>query len=196
MLSGITDVPDVYQVHIGPNQEVLSLHITYQNTGDNLRALAGHQYKISTSARFERRLMLCVVALAGVVFFGLLGRVAAVDVLAFGGAAIIVMLGWVLVHRNFHIRRILQMHGAEERRGFLGRVQTLDVTDAGLVAISNTGRSRMPFERIQRIDTAGDCTFVYLTKANVLMLSASATIEGDYHRFVEELKRQHARAAA
>lgn len=187
---------DSNQKDFGLNQEVLSLHITYQNTENNLKALAGHQYKISPAARFERRFMLLVVALAGVVFFAVRARVTTVDILAFGGAAIIVLLGWLLLHRNFYIRRILQTHRNGEKRGFLGRVQTLDVTNAGLVAVSETGRSRLPYERIQRIDSAGECTFVYLNKASVLMLSKSATIEGDYYRFVDELKRQYARVAA
>lgn len=172
------------------------MYITYQNTADNLRALAAHQYKISPSMRRDRWFVLAVAA----IIFGLLFLVCGsytpevfLFCLIVTGAT---TLGILTLHRRTFIRQTLQAHEEGARNGFLGRIQTLSVTDSELMGVSVSGRSRLPYWRIARIDTSGKCTFIYLNAVTALMLSESATIEGDYQAFIKELRERWRQSVA
>lgn len=172
------------------------MYITYRNTEENLRALAAHQYKISPGMRRDRRVILGIAAIILATLLLMIGRYTASALLISLAIATLTVVIMLWIHRSSYIRHAVAAHRPEIRDSFLGRIQTLSLTDSGLVGLSRSGKSRLEYERIIGIYTSGNRTFIYLNPVTALMLSEAATVEGDYHAFLIELRKRWVQAAA
>jgi len=168
--------------------------VAYHVELDDLVAFAEYHTAHSPTVRRDYYWSLGVGALTVLVLLWILGFRSA------GGwaGAVVALVGWVvyfnwrtLTGNRRHYRRV---YGEGANRGMLG-LHRASADAEGLTVSTSVTDSRTRWSGVERIEEASGLALIYVSALSANVIPAARVVEGNFHEFVQTIRRLHADAS-
>jgi len=167
------------------------MKIRYCNTIDD--SIAFNKFHWSKSPRFQKNrrrqtIYIPILLAAFVLFVFILTR--ELDILIIGSVCLPLYVIIIVWHYKRTIpQSIKKTYEESDNKSFFCE-HVLEIDDDGIIATTEYGQGKTKWKGIQRVETCGDYTFVYVGAMSAHIIPKLRIIEGDYDLFVQEIMKR------
>lgn len=167
------------------------MRLRYEITVEDQLAFNLHFQKNSPTLRRTRIVCMLAVAVFLIASFGAIAEILHRPKVAWLGVAAAVLFAVIYPRTWRRSTRRLNSRLFQERpnRALFGP-RVSETRETGLFTSSDFVETMVFWKAIERIETVPGHTFVYLATVSAVVIPEHNVLEGDYHSFVDELRRR------